>query len=171
MTVQSIDLSHPLDPSNMSFYPSDPPYSCPSHAAVPEHGYSVQALSLYTHTGTHVDAPSHFFAQAESIDQIPLASFIRPAIVIDVSQKVIPRARITWDDHNLSIDDRSDTIILICTDWCKHWGKPEYVNHPFLDVDATRQLVARGISNRKGPRMILVCTRRFLVLADSSWRT
>ncbi len=146
MTVQSIDLSHPLDPFNMSFYPGDPPYTCSPHATVPEHGYSVQALSLCTHTGTHVDAPSHFFAQAKSIDQIPLASFIRPAIIVDVSQKVVPRARITWDDLRLSIDARSDAIILIRTDWCKHWGKPEYVNHPFLDTDAARQLVARGIS-------------------------
>ncbi|KAK0195953.1 putative cyclase [Armillaria mellea] len=118
MTVQIIDLSHPLDPSNMSFYPGDPPYTCSPHATVPEHGYSVQALSLCTHTGTLVDAPSHFFAQSKSIDQIPLASFIRPAIVVDVSQNI-----------------RSH-LFLIRTDWCKHWGKPEYVNHPFLDADA-----------------------------------
>ncbi|KAK0241178.1 hypothetical protein EDD85DRAFT_817929 [Armillaria nabsnona] len=171
MAVQSIGLSHPLDPFNMSFYPSDPPYTCSPHATVPEHGYSVQALSLYTHTGTHVDVPSHFFAQAESIDQIPLASFTRPTTVVDVSRKVVPRGRITWDDLRLSIDDRSDAIVLIRTDWCKHWGKPEYVNHPFLDADAARQLVARVPTRQKGPRMILVCTRRFLVLVDSSWRT
>ncbi|PBK73950.1 putative cyclase [Armillaria solidipes] len=147
MTVQSIDLSHPLDQSNMSFYPGDPPYTCSPHATVPEHGYSVQALSLCTHTGTHVDAPSHFFAQAKSIDQIPLASFIRRAIVVDVSQQVVPRVRVTWDDLSLSIDDRPEAaIVLIRTDWCKHWGKPEYVNHPFLDADAARQLVARGVS-------------------------
>ncbi|KAK0195947.1 putative cyclase [Armillaria mellea] len=146
MTVQIIDLSHPLDPSNMSFYPGDPPYTCSPHATVPEHGYSVQALSLCTHTGTHVDAPSHFFAQSKSIDQVPLASFIRPVIVIDVSQNVVPRGRITWDDLNLSVDNRSEAIVFIRTDWCKHWGKPEYVNHPFLDADAATQLVARGVS-------------------------
>ncbi|KAK0226481.1 putative cyclase [Armillaria fumosa] len=147
MAIEIIDLSHPLDPSNMSFYPGDPPYTCSPHATVSEHGYSVQALSLCTHTGTHVDAPSHFFTQAKSIDQVPLASFIRPAIVVDVSQKVIPRGRITWDDVSLSLGDKPEAVIvLIRTDWCKHWGKPEYVNHPFLDADAARQLVARGVS-------------------------
>ncbi|KAK0459231.1 putative cyclase [Desarmillaria tabescens] len=146
MTVQSIDLSHPLDPFNMSLYPGDPPYTCSPHATVPEHGYSVQTISLCTHTGTHVDAPSHFFAEGKSIDQVPLDSFIRPAIVVDVSKKVVPRGRITWDDLSLSIDDRSDAIVLIRTGWCKYWGKPEYVNHPFLDADAARKLVARGVS-------------------------
>ncbi len=62
------------------------------------------------------------------------------------AKRVVSRARITWDDLNLSIDDKSDAIVLIRTDWCKHWGKPEYVNHPFLDADAARQLVARGVS-------------------------
>ncbi|KAG7449873.1 putative cyclase [Guyanagaster necrorhizus] len=130
----------------MSLYPGDPPYTCSPHATVPEHGYSVQSISLCTHTGTHVDAPSHFFADAKSIDQIPLPSFIRPAIVVDVSEKVVPRGRIIWDDFNLSIDNRSEPIVLIRTDWSKHWGKPEYVNHPFLDAEAARQLVARGVS-------------------------
>ncbi|MFD7736597.1 cyclase family protein [Kitasatospora phosalacinea] len=45
-------------------------------------------VTLTTHTGTHVDAPSHYgtasYGQARHIDQMPLDWFHRPALVVDV---------------------------------------------------------------------------------------
>lgn len=48
-------------------------------------------ISLSTHTGTHVDAPSHYGSQItygdrpRDIDQMPLDWFFRPAFVLDIS--------------------------------------------------------------------------------------
>ncbi|MFE7314481.1 cyclase family protein [Streptomyces sp. NPDC057555] len=45
-------------------------------------------LTLTTHTGTHVDAPSHYgtasYGRARHIDEMPLDWFCRPALVVDV---------------------------------------------------------------------------------------
>jgi arylformamidase len=39
------------------------------------HGYDSEAMFLSTHTGTHVDAPSHFISNAANIDQIAVDRF------------------------------------------------------------------------------------------------
>jgi kynurenine formamidase len=39
------------------------------------HGYDSEAMFLSTHTGTHVDAPSHFISNATNIDQIAVDRF------------------------------------------------------------------------------------------------
>jgi kynurenine formamidase len=39
-----------------------------------------KAAGLMTHTGTHIDAPFHFFSQAETVDQLPLTHFHAPCL-------------------------------------------------------------------------------------------
>ena len=46
-------------------------------------GANETRLTLETHTGTHVDAPLHMLP-ASSIDQLPLSSFLGPALVIEI---------------------------------------------------------------------------------------
>jgi len=38
-----------------------------------EHGWNAQTLHLYSHCGTHMDAPLHSEAGDQTIDEIPLA--------------------------------------------------------------------------------------------------
>ncbi|PZM96702.1 MAG: cyclase [Actinobacteria bacterium] len=50
---------------------------------------SIDTLTLTTHTGTHVDAPSHYgtvttYGTPRHIDQMPLDWFFRPGIVLDL---------------------------------------------------------------------------------------
>ena len=45
-----------------------------------EHDHAVSI-----HTGTHIDAPSHFIAGGASIDEIPIERFWRPALRLDLS--------------------------------------------------------------------------------------
>src|SRR3954471_9314854 len=53
------DLTRALEPG-MPVYPGDPPVHFEAHADYPGAGFRVTALSLGTHAGTHLDAPSHF---------------------------------------------------------------------------------------------------------------
>ncbi len=47
-------------------------------------GANETRLTLETHTGTHVDAPLHMLSPASSIDQLPLSSFLGPALVVEI---------------------------------------------------------------------------------------
>ena len=48
-------------------------------------GYNTTTLHLYTHTGTHMDAPKHFVPGGGAIDGIALNACVGPAQVIDVT--------------------------------------------------------------------------------------
>jgi arylformamidase len=46
-------------------------------------GYEVTQVCLGSHTGTHVDAPRHFYPQGPTLDQFSLNRFVGPGVVLD----------------------------------------------------------------------------------------
>ena len=145
-----VDLSQVYD-DKMSMAPMLPQFSCCPVLTHEEHGGSMQQLTLVTHCGTHIDAPAHFIREGETVDTIPLSQLTGSAIVVDVSGKS-PRQRIRSSDLKpyedtlrQSIASRSNPIVLFRTDWSRFWGTDKYFDHPFLDGDVARDLVAIGI--------------------------
>jgi len=45
---------------------------------------NVRAVSLGTHTGTHIDAPAHLLAQGADLDGVPLEALMGPAHVVEL---------------------------------------------------------------------------------------
>ncbi|KZT41931.1 arylformamidase [Sistotremastrum suecicum HHB10207 ss-3] len=146
------DLTHILD-SSIPVYPGDPKFSAEPIATVPKDGYHVSHLSLGTHSGTHLDAPSHFIEGATTVHQLDLSLLVGPATVVDVSFKNAHES-ITWDDisHQLSQKEsellsrsgRKPTILLLYTGWSRFWRSPQYFDHPFLDGDAAERVIEAG---------------------------
>jgi kynurenine formamidase len=62
--------------------------------------YAANFYSASEHGGTHADAPLHFAKNGRSIDQIPLAEWMGPAIKIDTTQQCA-RDR----DYLLTVED------------------------------------------------------------------
>ena len=61
---------------------------------VAEHGWNSRMLHLYSHSGTHMDAPLHFAAGDGTVDRIPLDHCLGPAWVADLAG-IEPQALIT----------------------------------------------------------------------------
>jgi arylformamidase len=100
--------------------------------------YLLTGLRMSTHSGTHIDAPSHYLKNNESIDRIPLAALIGPCRVIDLSG--IP-GEITADD----LKDRIEgTRRILLKTGCNFYGQfdPDYIS---LSVSAATTISARGI--------------------------
>ena len=50
-----------------------------------KHGlYLISELHLSSHTGTHIDAPTHYLKTGDSIDRVPLDSLIGGCRIVDV---------------------------------------------------------------------------------------
>jgi arylformamidase len=47
-------------------------------------GANVARLSLGTHTGTHVDAPAHLLPGGATVETLPLAALVGPAVVVEI---------------------------------------------------------------------------------------
>ncbi len=69
----------------MLVWDGDPKVSITSVATVAKDGVSLSNISLGSHTGTHIDAPSHFLAGADTLDKIPLEKLIGKCRVVDLT--------------------------------------------------------------------------------------
>ncbi|WP_338094487.1 cyclase family protein [Methanorbis furvi] len=72
------DVTRALAPG-MYVYPGDPEFV---RTAQKSGESTISALSLGTHTGTHIDAPAHYFPAGTTIDELPLSSLITIAEVV-----------------------------------------------------------------------------------------
>ncbi len=110
-------------------------------------GWNATQLGLYSHCGTHMDAPRHFLPGGATIDMTSLSACIGPAKVIDV-RPIAPTSEITLDHLGLAADaigpgDR----ILFCTDWYLRHGTPEYRDAlPRIGLMLARWLVEREVA-------------------------
>jgi arylformamidase len=78
-----IDISLPIRPGAV-VYPGDPPLAMGPIATIGSDGYRLTQLGWTTHFLTHFDPPAHFLANGATIDEIPLARFHCPAVVVPV---------------------------------------------------------------------------------------
>ena len=147
-----IDLSHIVD-SSVAIYPGDPEFSSCPHLTLSADGVNVSRISLGSHTGTHVDAPYHFIEDGKKIDEIPLSTFVGPAVVVDLTAQELgrelrEREAIQWADlqkYEDAMRATKDAILLLRTDWSKYWSTPRYFDHPYVSVEAARRIVESGI--------------------------
>ncbi|HEX6479018.1 MAG TPA: cyclase family protein [Ktedonobacteraceae bacterium] len=85
MAEDWIDVSVPLR-SGMVHWPDNPPVLIERALDMGRgDAANVSKLSMGVHTGTHMDAPIHFFPAGKGIDSMPLTAAIGRARVIEIS--------------------------------------------------------------------------------------
>lgn len=128
------DITRVLSPDTQVF-PGDP---LPEFAGMDCGEYRITRLLLTTHSGTHIDAPAHFFPGGMTVDAIPVHRLTGPAAVIDCRGR---EGGITASDIAPHI--RDGTAVLIRTDYS---GVTKFrADHPYLTEEAARLLTARGV--------------------------
>jgi kynurenine formamidase len=90
------------------------------------HGWNATRLSLYSHCGTHMDAPRHFLPEGATIDSQPLGACIGPARLVDLTP-VAPRELISVERLGAWREKiRRGDRLLLRTDWSRRHGTPAY---------------------------------------------
>lgn len=79
-----IDITSPISPSTKVF-PGDPEPLIERVCTLEKDGFSLSELRFGSHTGTHVDAPSHILPGAPSVDKLNLENFMGKALLLDFS--------------------------------------------------------------------------------------
>lgn len=110
-------------------------------------GWNATTLSLYSHCGTHMDAPKHFVEGAAAIDQQVLDVCCGPALVLNLTPTQ-PRELLTvkhlakWHDQ-IGPGSR----LLFRTDWYKRLGTDAYRDElPRISLELAKWLVARQVA-------------------------
>jgi arylformamidase len=109
-------------------------------------GWNASKLSLYSHCGTHMDAPIHFGVGRQTIDQLDVSLLMGPAWVVDV-RPIEPRALIGVE-HMTGIADRikPGDSVLICSGWSEYSGQDQYRDElPRVSADLARWCVEMNV--------------------------
>jgi len=140
-----VDLSIVLD-GGTQIYPGDPRPVIRQATTIETSGFNVLALSIGSHTGTHVDAPHHVVPGGARMEEVDLGLLAGPGVILDVTGHGI-REPITWDDLAPHADRLGPGAILaLHTAWSdRHFGTDRYFDHPYLDVDACARILDRGV--------------------------
>ena len=133
-TVNIFDITRPLSGDN-PVYPGDvKPIFCQTDNGV----FRTSELQIGSHTGTHIDAPSHYLRNGDSIDSVPLGKLIGRCLVLDVKRA---GTRITADDLAKSL--HGCVRLLIRTAYS---GMNQFIeDYPCLTFEAARLLTEQGI--------------------------
>lgn len=104
----------------------------------------IRQLSIATHVGTHMDAPSHVIMGGTAIDEVPLSQCCGSAVVIDVECGA--GTEISLEDvltDNPQIQEKD--IVLISTGWSKKIDSPEYHMNPHFSQKLAEYLVNKHV--------------------------
>ncbi|WP_163508430.1 cyclase family protein [Fodinicola acaciae] len=147
--LQAIDLTHPLRPG----MPKWPTHASYEHELVECYTKGDAArhfrLALSEHSGTHLDAPAHFVADAASILDHPLDTLFGRAARIEATDvpagKELDRDRIRqWEQENGRLD--VDDAVLVRFGWDERWpAGGDFAQWPALSLPAAEYLVDVGV--------------------------
>ncbi len=79
-----IDITTPISPFTRIF-PGDPIPAIERICTLEKDGCAVSRLSFGSHTGTHVDAPSHILNKGMTVDKLELKNLMGMALILDFS--------------------------------------------------------------------------------------
>ena len=150
MNFTLIDLTHSLSPAIPIWDDS-----CGFEFKV---GDNNDEVFMYTSSGTHIDAPSHFRTEEQTIDKLELEQLCAAACVIDVSDRATADYVISAEDM-LAYEKTHGTIaenslVIALTGWSRHWGDVKAyrnadangdLHYPSFSMEAVVLLLKRGI--------------------------
>jgi arylformamidase len=116
-------------------------------STIDDKGWNTTILHLYSHAGTHMDAPRHFIRQGETLDHVVLDKCVGPAWVIDLTG-VKARDLITVE-HLAPYADKigPGSRLLLKTGWSAYADSPEYRDQlPRISLALAEWLAKRKIA-------------------------
>lgn len=142
------DLSQPVF-SNCPQYPdSNPrPAQIKLFYMLAVQGVNKEIVEISTHTGTHVDAPFHFFEGGRTIDEVPLETYVGPAVVLDLRAKQPGSAIERADLEALARDVAPGDIVLLNTGGGRRRAntKAFLTEYVYLGGSGAQYLIDRGV--------------------------
>jgi len=128
-----IDLTLTIDNGNLA-YEVNPRCFFNQYQSIERDGYNLTQIILNSHASTHLDAPYHFIEEGARLDEIPIHRFMGRALVVNCTHRKEKETIILEDIEPYSSKIEEDEIILIRTDWYKHY--PSYrFNYDMPNID------------------------------------
>jgi len=137
-----LDLTHTIA-EGMPAYPGTEPPILQQANTVEQDGFAEKLIRMFSHTGTHIDAPAHMLAGAPTLDRLGLDHFVGTACVLEVEGRTVIE-RSLLETHAAQIDGCA--FVLFHTGWSRFWGQERYfADFPVLAPEAAQWLAERDL--------------------------
>jgi arylformamidase len=139
--MKLIDVTVPLD-ANVPAYPGNTPFRIePVKRIINGDSSNVSTLHMGAHTGTHVDAPRHFFEDGIGAEALAVELLLGRTRVIEL----LGRKSIGADDLS-SFDLSEDIRVLFKTENSRLWSSPVFhTDYVGITEAGAKHLVDRGV--------------------------
>jgi arylformamidase len=142
--MKIIDLTHRIV-STMPVYPGTMSPGLKSISTIENEGFRETLLSMVTHTGTHIDLPSHIVKGGGFTDSFDVRHFYGQAIVIDISHfsgKTVPLTYIKQFEAGILKSE----FVLFNANWSRFWNTNKYfASFPVLSAESASYLAESKI--------------------------
>ena len=133
--MKVIDLSHSIR-AGMPVYPGTEPPTFSTPCTIAQNGFTERKITLYSHTGTHIDAPAHIIPGAKTLGQLNIDHYFGRACMLDltsVKEGTIDIADLKPYEDLMGKND----FVLLHTGWSELWDKGGYFEgYPLLSTKA-----------------------------------
>lgn len=133
------DLSHIMD-TDMPVFPGTEPPIFKKANTLEKDGFREAKITMYSHTGTHIDAPAHMLSDGSYLDNFNIEHFIGKATILDFSaekNELIGIDRLKYYEERI----RNVEFLIIKTGWSKYWGHNKYYEaFPSLTEESAKWL-------------------------------
>jgi kynurenine formamidase len=138
--MKIIDLSVALDDTGISLVPGHPGFHLHAFFSHDLDHRCSSYLQMSTHTGTHVDAPSHFVKDGQTVSELKLDDLVGTAVMVDLRRVVSAGRGISVEQLRGCAAHKviRGRIVVLHSGWLRQkWGTEEmYSGNPFLLEDA-----------------------------------
>jgi len=124
-------------------YPGNPEIRIEPHSEVSKGANSnLSRLAFGSHTGTHVDAPKHFFDAGSTVDRLPLDALIGPARVIEFAPEV---RSVSADDLRSRRLDGAERVLIRTRNSTFVTKGDFHADYTYLAPDGAEYLASLGV--------------------------
>ncbi len=130
-----VDLTHVLD-ENFPTFDGVPGIAYEEAVNFDTSGYQLWKLTIFEHSGTHIDAPLHFSKDGTSVAELAPETLICPLCVIDISAKAAEDANAMVEAADVEAwiaahgEIPAGACVAMHSGWAAKVGTPEFRNAP-----------------------------------------
>ncbi len=132
--LKLVDLSLPYE-EGMPYFRGDPVPEIRQYKTIGKDGYAIKELNIGSHTGTHLDAPSHFIEGGKTVDQLDLEDLRGEGTCLSYDPL-----------KGLTLPERHLEIILLYTGYNSNWKSfKTFENFTYIAKDDAIRLRDFGV--------------------------
>lgn len=136
------DLTYTIQ-EDMAVYPGTEKPIIHVANTIEKDGFEEKKLTMYSHTGTHMDAPAHMELGGKHLEEFDSSEFVGKAAVIRIKKecgKITEEEVIDYfNNHKFIKDFKEIEFVVLHTGWGVYWGSEEYFgDFPTLSLDAVK---------------------------------